>query len=175
VKDVGAICILAGTRFLATEDGAPFSCARCFQFEERFLSFHAPTIAARVSTLADHAVAGNGNCDRVGRAGSGYGSRGCGLADRLGHVGVGTSCPEGDGLQMRPNAPLKCCRLNVQRQSGVHALAAHLAKQIFFPRAHGLVIAAADGERELVPQPLLEFAVGIGKLDSANSFVGGRD
>ena len=76
---------------------------------------------------------------------------------------------------MRPHAPLKGCCLNVQWQSGIQALAAHLPKQIFFPTPHGFVVAPAVGERELVSESLFEFAVGVGKLDGADSLVGGRD
>jgi hypothetical protein len=146
-----------------------------FQFQQCFLSFHAPAIASHVSALSDHAMTRNGDRDWIGRAGSGYGSRGCGLADRLRHRRIRTRCSEGNRLQLRPYAPLKCRCLNIQRKSGVQTLAMHLEKQICFPRLHGIVVTPPDGEGKLMLQPLLELAVGIGELDGADSLISGCD
>ena len=76
---------------------------------------------------------------------------------------------------MRPHAPLKRCRLNIQGKCAVQTLATHLPKQIFFPGTHGVVVASSDCEGKLVFESLLEFVVGVGELDGANSLVGGRD
>jgi len=104
------------------------SCGVRFQLEQRFLSFHTPAVAALMSALRDYAMAGNGDCYGVGGAGSRDSSRGFGLPNRLRDGCVGTRCPEGDGLEMRPHAPLKGRCLNIQWQSGIQALAAHLAE-----------------------------------------------
>jgi hypothetical protein len=95
-------------------------------------------------------MAWNGDCHGVRSAGSGYSSGGCGLADRLGYRSVRTRRSKGDGLQMRPHASLKRSRLNIQGQSCVQALAAHLAKQVFLPGPHGFIVTAPDGKRKLV-------------------------
>ena len=146
-----------------------------FQFEQSFFSLYAPTVAAHVSALSDHAMTRNRNGHRVGRAGSGHSSRGGRLADCLRHRGVRSRCPERNGLQMRPHAPLKRCRLNIQGECAIQTLATHLTEQVFFPRTHGVVVASSDCEGKLMFESLLEFVVGIGELDGANSLVGSSD
>lgn len=120
-------------------------------------------------------MARNGDRYRVGCAGSGYCSRRRGLADRLCYCGVGTRCPERNGLQLRPHTSLKGGCLNIQWKLGIQTLATHLAKQVFFPVLHGSVVAPPDGEWKLVSQSLLKFRVGVSELDRTNPLVGGRD
>ena len=146
-----------------------------FQFKQRSLSLDAPAVSAHVSAFPNHAMAWNGDGHGVSRAGSGHSSRGCRLTDCLRHCGVGTSCPKRNGLQMHPHAPLKRRRLNIQGKCAVQTLSTHLAKQVFFPGLHGIVVASSDGEGKLMFESLLKFSVRVGELDGANSLVGGSD
>ncbi len=54
-------------------------------------------------------------------------------------------------------------------------LAVNQTLHAHFPLRESRVVAAAHGEGELAHQALLEFMIGAGKLDRADSFVGGGD
>src|ERR1019366_7627286 len=118
-----------------------------------------------------------GNCDRygVGCASSGDGARRRRHADFLGHGAVGARFSAGNSLQTFPDSPLKSGGPDVERKRGIGLLALNEARQVLSPLGHRDIVTAANRERELADQALLELLIGVGELDGADALVGGGD
>ncbi len=63
-------------------------------------------------------MAGDGEGERVGRAGGGDGARGGGLPELFGEGGVAEGLPRGDGLERLPDAVLEGGGADVEGEGG---------------------------------------------------------
>src|SRR5262245_12528030 len=84
--------------------------------EEFLLAVEAPAVAGEGATLAEDAVAGNGDGEGVGGNGGGGGTNGAGLANAVGNFGVGRGGASGDFSQGVPDAALEGRAADVERQ-----------------------------------------------------------
>ena len=76
-----------------------------FARQQRPFTGEAPAVAAQGAVTADHAVAGDGQGDRVGAAGLGHGPHRLGGAQPAGELGVAHGAAGGDQAQLLPDAP----------------------------------------------------------------------
>ncbi len=145
------------------------------QRQQLLFAFDAPAIASQIAVFANDAMAGNGYSYGVGGAGASDGAGRFGHADFFGDGAVGASFSAGDLLQRLPDTALKGGGADVEGQRGVDLFSLQQAGQGVSPGGHGFVVAAANGERKLAHEALLQLALGVAELDGANTFVGSSD
>src|SRR6185437_6725113 len=128
---------------------ALFCCAGevLFLLEQRVFAFEAPAIAGQVAVLADDAMAGNNDGDRIRGAGARDGANSSGLADRACDLGVRARGAVGDAAKLVPDAALERGGLHVQRQIDMRLLAAQVAEDFANPLAQILRVAMDFGLR----------------------------
>lgn len=148
--------------------------SRCrgFHFEQLLLALDAPSISAHISVRSDNAMTRDRNRYRITCACArdrAYRGR---LLDGFGHVGIGTGLSELDRLQTGPHSPLKCSRLNIERQCRRNLKAAHVTDERLDGASKSLIVPLTNSEREFLPESVLKFVIRGGELNAANSFVG---
>src|SRR5579872_3675641 len=113
------------------------------------------------------------HCHRIRGASAGHGAYGSGLADALGDLAVGFRVAEWNRLQIFPHTPLECRGSNIERERRIEVLTAHVLEQRTDPRTQPAVVRLTHSEGKLALQPFDQLAIGSGKLDRANSALGG--
>src|ERR1039458_1508995 len=120
-------------------------------------------------------MAGDGDRYGVGCATPSDGARRRRHADFLGHRAVGARFSAGNSLQSFPDSPLKRSGADVEWKRGIGLLSLNEAREVVSPLGHGGIVAAANRERKLADQALLELLIGVGELNGTDALVGGGD
>lgn len=150
-----------------------------FLLEQGALAFEAPAVAGQVAVLADDAMAGNDDGDRIRRAGASDGANGSGLADGARDLGVRARSAVRDAAKLVPHAALERGGLHVERQVDMRLLAAQMAEDFANPLAQILRV-AVDFRlrifvRESVFQARVRASIGIAKINGADAALRGRN
>src|SRR5712692_1230315 len=85
-----------------------------FLCQQTLFPFRAPAVTTRATIFSHHAMTGNHQWYRISSTGTSNSAGGFGLPYSPRHLAIRTSVAIGDSLQFFPNAPLKCCSLDIQ-------------------------------------------------------------
>ena len=141
----------------------------CFGVEQLALAFQSPAIAAQAFIFTNHAMTRDDERRVITRAGAGNGPYCFRFADSIRDLLIRASYPERNSPQFIPYAPLKCSRLNVERQVDARGLAVEMLKHLVQPeiqrRADCSVLRIDRCIRIFSKQPFGKFVVGITERD----------
>lgn len=153
----------------------PSSLAAGFTQKESPLSLYSPAVTRKVAVGANDAVAGDGDCQGVGRAGTGDRADCGGQADLSGDLRVTRCCARRDFLKSLPNLLLEGGASDVEREVDLTLWRFDQADDL----GHELVIGSVRPDELSLRKALLEigceFVRIVAERDGADAFFRRRD